>query len=260
MEFPNIDPVIVKIGPVAIRWYGLMYMLGFVTSYLLVLYQIKKKNLSIERRFIDDLYFYLILGLIAGARAGYILFYNLEFYLKNPFEVFMVWHGGMSFHGGLIGSLIAGFIFIKKRKMDFLKIADTIIPTCPLGLAFGRIGNFINAELYGKPSSVPWAMVFPGAGDIPRHPSQLYEALLEGFILFVILWVYKDRKKNDGDVLSLFLILYGIFRIFCEFFREPDAQIGYILGIFTMGQILSFVMILCGLLLRLYVGRRKSLL
>jgi len=253
MEYPNIDPVIVKIGPFAIRWYGLMYIFGFASSYFLVLYQIKNKALDISRKFIDDLYFYLILGLIVGARLGYILFYNIDFYIKNPIEVFAFWHGGMSFHGGLIGAFVAGFIIIKKKNMDFFKIADLIIPTCPLGLAFGRIGNFINGELYGKPSSVPWAMVFPGSDNIPRHPSQLYEAFLEGICLFLILWFYKDRKKYEGDVLALFIIFYGIFRIFCEFFREPDVQIGYIFGVLTMGQILSIIMVCTGLVLKFYI-------
>ncbi|HOJ44225.1 MAG TPA: prolipoprotein diacylglyceryl transferase [Syntrophorhabdaceae bacterium] len=258
MQFPNIDPVIIKIGPLSLRWYGLMYILGFASSYLLVLYQIKKKALDISRSFIDDLYFYLILGLIIGARFGYVLFYNLDFYIKNPLEIFAFWHGGMSFHGGLIGAFVAGFIIIKKRKMNFFKIADIIIPTCPLGLAFGRIGNFINGELYGKPSSVPWAMVFPEAGNIPRHPSQLYEASLEGLFLFIILWLYKDRKRKDGDVLCLFILLYGIFRICCEFFREPDPQIGYIMGYFTMGQVLSFGMICLSIFLKLYVIKVKG--
>ncbi|HOP86671.1 MAG TPA: prolipoprotein diacylglyceryl transferase [Syntrophorhabdaceae bacterium] len=253
MQYPNIDPVIVKVGPFAIRWYGLMYIFGFATSYFLVLYQIKNKYVDISRKFIDDLYFYLILGLIVGARLGYILFYNLDFYIKNPVEIFAFWHGGMSFHGGLIGAFVAGFIIIKKGNMDFFRIADLIIPTCPLGLAFGRIGNFINGELYGKPSSVPWAMVFPGTDNIPRHPSQLYEAFLEGICLFIILWLYKDRKKYEGDVLALFIILYGIFRIFCEFFREPDAQIGFIFGVLTMGQILSLIMVCIGFILKFYI-------
>lgn len=257
MEFHSIDPVILKIGPFALRWYGLMYILGFISSYLLVIYQIRKKSMNIKREFIDDLYFYLILGLITGARLGYILFYNLEFYIKNPLEVFIIWHGGMSFHGGLLGTFLAGLFFIRKRKMVFFKIADLIIPTAPIGLGLGRIGNFINGELYGKPSSLPWAMIFPDAGVIPRHPSQLYEAFFEGLCLFLILWFYKDRKKHEGDVFSVFLILYGIFRIFCEFFREPDAQIGYIFGFLTMGQILSFIMICLGCFIKFYISKNS---
>lgn len=255
MQFPNIDPVIIKIGSLSLRWYGLMYIIGFASSYLLVLYQIKKKSLDLSRNFIDDLYFYLILGLIIGARLGYILFYNFDFYLKYPLEIFIIWHGGMSFHGGLIGTLFAGFIYIKIKNINFFKIADLIIPTCPIGLGLGRIGNFINGELYGKPSMLPWAMVFPGAGDVPRHPSQLYEALLEGIILFIVLWVYKDKKKHEGDVFALFIILYSVFRIFCEFFREPDPQIGYLFGVFTMGQVLSFLMFCFGCLLKFRISK-----
>jgi len=259
IQYPNIDPVIIKIGPLSMRWYGLMYIFGFVSSYLLTLYQLKKKpSLKIDKAAIDDLYFYLILGLIIGARLGYIIFYNLGFYIDNPLEVFVVWHGGMSFHGGLIGTFIAGYFVIKKWHLNFFTIADLIIPTCPIGIGFGRLGNFINAELLGKPSDVPWAMVFPQGGDVARHPSQLYEAFLEGLVLFVVLWVYKNYKKREGDVFAVFLILYGIFRIFCEYFREPDQQVGYILGMLTMGQILSSAMIFMGLFLKfLYLPKHS---
>ncbi|HOS05687.1 MAG TPA: prolipoprotein diacylglyceryl transferase [Syntrophorhabdaceae bacterium] len=261
IKYPDIDPVIIKIGPLSIRWYGLMYIFGFTSSYLLTLYQLRKnRSIKMERPFIDDLYFYLILGLIIGARLGYIIFYNLDFYISNPFEVFVVWHGGMSFHGGLAGAFIAGYLVIKKWRHDFFSVADLIIPTCPIGIGFGRIGNFINGELFGKPSDVPWAMIFPNAGNIARHPSQLYEAFLEGIVLFLVLWLYKNKKRHEGDVFSLFLMLYGIFRIFCEYFREPDQQIGYLLGFFTMGQALSIFMILFGLFLRCYyLPRRKDL-
>ncbi|OPX93563.1 MAG: Prolipoprotein diacylglyceryl transferase [Syntrophorhabdus sp. PtaB.Bin006] len=250
IQHPNIDPVIFKIGPLAVRWYGLMYVFGFASSYLLALHQLKKKTWKIDRTQLDDLYFYLILGLIIGARLGYILFYNLSFYLANPLEIFVLWHGGMSFHGGLIGAFLAGYIIIRKRGLNFFEVADLIVPTCPPGLMFGRIGNFINGELFGKPSNVPWAMVFPQGGGVARHPSQLYEAGLEGLVLFAILWIYKDRKKKEGDVLALFLILYGAFRIICELFREPDAQLGYFLGVLSMGQILSLLMVGLGLFLK----------
>jgi len=260
ISYPHIDPVIVKIGPFSLRWYGLMYILGFVSSYVLVLYQVKRKTLKIERSQIDDLLFALILGLIIGARLGYVLFYNIGFYIQNPLEIFQVWHGGMSFHGGLIGTLIAGFIVVKRQGFDFFKIADLIIPTCPVGIGLGRIGNFINGELFGKPSTLPWAMVFPQGGQIPRHPSQLYEAFFEGLLLFVTLWLYKDRKKRDGDVFALFLMLYGLFRIFCEFFRAPDLQVGYIMGILTMGQLLSFLMILTGVFVKWYIASRRPLI
>jgi phosphatidylglycerol---prolipoprotein diacylglyceryl transferase len=252
IQFPEIDPVLIRIGPLAVRWYGLMYVFGFAASYLLAIYQVKKRSFKIERAQIDDLYFYLILGLIVGARLGYIVFYNLGFYLDNPLEIFVLWHGGMSFHGGFIGAFIAGYIIIKRKGLGLLSTADLIIPTCPVGIGFGRLGNFINGELFGKPSSVPWAMVFPQGGPMPRHPSQLYEAFLEGLVLFVVLWLYKDRKKRDGDVFALFLMLYGAFRFFCEFFREPDVQVGYILGLITMGQILSCVMIVIGFFFKFY--------
>jgi len=256
IEYPKIDPVLIKLGPLAIRWYGLMYIFGFVASYLLVLYQIKKKALKIERSQIDDIYFYLIIGLVAGARLGYVFFYNLGFYFQNPLEIFVLWHGGMSFHGGLIGTFIAGYIIIKKRGLKFITILDLIVPTCPIGIGLGRLGNFINGELFGKQSDMPWAMVFPEGGNIQRHPSQLYEAFFEGLVLFVVLWIYKDRKKREGDVFALFLIMYGILRFLCEFFREPDLQVGYILNVLTMGQMLSSIMIFAGLILKyIYLPR-----
>jgi phosphatidylglycerol:prolipoprotein diacylglycerol transferase len=252
IPYPQINPEIFRIGPFAVRWYGLMYVLGFATSYLLVLYQLKKKAVAITKAQIDDIYFYLVLGLLVGARLGYILFYNLPFYISHPLEVFVLWHGGMSFHGGAVGTFLFGYWAMKRRGISFFTVADLISPTIPLGLFFGRIGNFINGELYGRPTNVPWAMVFPNAGDVPRHPSQLYEALLEGIVLFVILWFYKNRKKRDGDVFAVFLILYAVFRIFCEHFREPDVQVGYIFGMVTMGQILSIVMLLMGLFLKFF--------
>lgn len=253
IKYPEIDPEILKIGPLSIRWYGLMYVLGFTASYFLSLYEVKKKYVWIKREVIDDLYFYLIVGLILGARAGHVLFYNLDFYMKNPFEIFMLWHGGMSFHGGLIGTIIAGYIFTKKKNLKFFFVADLIVPSCPIGLGLGRIGNFINGELYGKVSDVPWAMVFPSGGMLPRHPSQLYEAFFEGLVLFLILWLVKDRKKFDGDIFTLFLIFYGIFRVFCEFFREPDAPP---ILFFSRGQILSILMIVAGFAIRLKLKKR----
>ena len=259
IAYPEIDPVILKIGPFALRWYGLMYVFGFVSSYLLVLYQLKKKKIAVTRADVDDLFFYLILGLIVGARLGYVVFYNLGYYIQNPLEALAVWHGGMSFHGGLIGATLAGYIIIKKRRLNFFVTGDLIIPSCPLGLFFGRMGNFINGELFGKPANVPWAMIFPQGGPSPRHPSQLYEAFLEGLVMFAVLWIYKDHKKREGDVLALFLILYGCFRIFCEIFREPDLQVGYILGLLSMGQILSLCMVAIGLGLKfVYLPKRAD--
>jgi len=260
IPYPKIDPVIVRIGPLAVRWYGMMYILGFVLSYLLLAYQIGRKTVAITRAQIDDLYFYLVLGLLIGARLGYVIFYNFRFFLEHPVEIFVVWHGGMSFHGGLIGAFLAGYLGIRRKGIDFWKAADLITPTAPVGIGLGRLGNFINGELYGKPSALPWAMVFPEGGPVARHPSQLYEAALEGLLLFIILWFYKDRKGRDGDVFALLLILYGIFRTCCEFFREPDVQLGYIFGVVTMGQILSLAMLCIGLFLKYgYLKKRPRL-
>jgi len=256
LPYPNISPEIIRIGPVAIRWYGMMYLLGFGASYSLVRYQIRKKNLKVGRDFVDSLYSYLILGLLLGARLGYILFYDLSTYLNSPLEVFAVWHGGMSFHGGFIGSVIAGFLFCRKSRVDFWQTADLVLATVPVGLGLGRLGNFINGELYGRVSDVPWAMVFPNGGPLPRHPSQLYEIFLEGFVLFTLLWLLKDRGYRTGVLTSLFIIFYGMFRFIVEFFREPDVQLGFILGSFTMGQLLSSIMVLAGGAL-LYFRARK---
>ncbi len=250
--YPNISPEIVKIGPLSIRWYGLMYLIGFISSYLIVKREIKRKGLRVERDFLENLYFYLILGLLIGARLGYVVFYNLSYYLENPFEIFAIWHGGMSFHGGLLGVIVSAWIFSKIKKFDFFTLTDMLVISAPIGLGLGRIGNFINGELYGKVTDVPWAMVFPQGGPFPRHPSQLYEAAFEGVLLFTILWFLKDKFSSSGIISSIFLILYGLFRFFIEFFREPDPQIGYILGIVTMGQVLCSIMIIIGLTLMFY--------
>ena len=253
----NIDPILVDLGPIRVSWYGLMYVFGFFASYLLVRYQMKRKDFGISKLDVENLYFYLIVGLIVGARLGYVLFYDLKMYLRDPLEIFAVWHGGMSFHGGLIGVLIVGIVFSWKNKKSFWKIADLIIVTVPIGLGLGRIGNFINGELYGRVTRVPWGMIFPKGGPLPRHPSQLYESGLEGGLLFLILWLMKDRRLPGGGLLALFLSLYGAFRFFVEFFREPDPQLGFVVGAFSMGQILSSFMIVAGILLFLYLNRKN---
>ncbi len=258
IPYPKIDPVIVKIGPLAVRWYGMMYFFGFVASYLLVRYQVKKKRIPMSGQEIDSLYTYIILGLLIGARLGYVLFYNLSSYLANPLDVLEVWHGGMSFHGGLIGVVVSGILFCRKYKRDFWQVADLVVVTAPIGLGLGRLGNFINGELYGRVTDVPWAMVFPSGGPLPRHPSELYEFLLEGVVLFAVLWRLKDRAFVTGTMTALFIILYGVFRIFVEFFREPDPQLGFILGPFTMGQLLSGVMVLFGAGLFYYRNRKAQ--
>jgi phosphatidylglycerol---prolipoprotein diacylglyceryl transferase len=254
----HIDPILVHLGPIRVSWYGLMYVFGFLGSYLLVRYQITRKDFGVSKPEVEDLYFYLILGLVIGARLGYVLFYDFSMYLSDPFEIIALWHGGMSFHGGLIGALLVGIFFAVKRKKSFWKIADLFIVTAPIGLALGRIGNFINGELYGRVTQVPWGMIFPRGGSLPRHPSQLYESALEGGALFLILWLLKDRRLPEGGLLALFLSLYGVFRFTVEFFREPDSQLGFILGPFTMGQLLCSLMVLGGILLFLFLRRKRG--
>jgi len=246
LPYPQLDPAIVTIGPLQIRWYGMMYVLGFIASYVLVQHQIKKNQDANLANHVENLNFTLMLSLILGGRLGYVLFYNLAYYLEHPLEILATWQGGMSFHGALLGVIIGGVWFCKTRKLDFWRTADIYVVTIPIGLGLGRIGNFINAELYGRESTLPWAMIFPGGGPNPRHPSQLYEFMLEGVLLFLILWKAKDRRHPTGFMLSYFLIGYGIFRSFVELFRQPDVQIGFI-GIFTMGQILSITMMLAGI-------------
>jgi phosphatidylglycerol:prolipoprotein diacylglycerol transferase len=267
LHYPEIDPVILHLGPLSIRWYGLMYIAGFLSGYLLVRKQINEKwhskrekydhqALDLELQHTDGLLFYVIAGVIIGGRIGYVLFYNLEWFLHNPAEIIATWHGGMSFHGGAAGAILAGWLYCHKHRLNFLMWSDRFIITAPVGLFFGRLGNFINGELFGRPSNVPWAMIFPEGGTIPRHPSQLYEAFLEGILLFSILWPLRHRSLPNGFLTGLFLILYGICRIFAEFFREPDRQLGFIFaGWVTMGQCLSLVLIVAGIILCIYVKR-----
>lgn len=253
-----IDPILIEYGPLRVSWYGLMYVFGFLSAYFLVLYQIRRKDFGLSKPEIENLFFYLIIGLAVGARLGYVVFYNLGMYLQDPLEIFAIWHGGMSFHGGLIGLVVVGILFARKNNKSFWKLADLLTVTAPIGLALGRIGNFINGELYGRVTQVPWGMVFPPGGPLPRHPSQLYESALEGFLLFAILWRLKDKKIPEGGILPLFLIFYGIFRFFIEFFREPDAQLGFVLGPFSMGQVLCFLMILGGVALYGFLKNRGT--
>ncbi len=262
MNFPEIDPVIFGIGPLQVRWYGLMYVLGFTASYLLVKKQIKeRKDTALSENF-ENLNFILILSVILGGRLGYVLFYNLPYYLQHPLEIFATWQGGMSFHGACLTLILVGYIFCRIKKLDFWKSADMYVVTIPIGLGLGRIGNFINAELYGRTTELPWGIIFPGAGPLPRHPSQLYEAFLEGLLLFIVLWSLRNktsRKSSSwpyGTMLAIFLAGYGIFRFLVEFARQPDPQVGYLLGHFTMGQLLSSFMVLGGLLL--WILRRNK--
>ena len=258
MTFPVIDPVFLRIGPLELRWYGLMYILAFTAAYFLIRHAVETRGIRLTRDDIGDLVFAVALGIILGGRIGYILFYNIGYYLENPLKLFAVWEGGMSFHGGFAGSLISGIIYCRKKKLNFLEIADVCFFTAPIGLMFGRIGNFINGELYGRVTDVPWGVIFPGGGFLPRHPSQLYESFLEGPVTLVLLWLIWHARRPAGTVLWGFIALYGLFRTFVECFREPDQQIGYIGGVFSMGQILSIPMFIAGCIMVLHLNRRKS--
>jgi phosphatidylglycerol:prolipoprotein diacylglycerol transferase len=252
LPYPNINPDLISIGRIRIRWYGLMYALGFLASYFLISRQKRARQLGLQGAVLQNLIFYLALGLIIGARLGYILLYqymNLGVYLRDPVEIIAVWHGGMSFHGGLVGALTSGILYCRWHHLPLWQVGDVVIVTAPIGLGLGRLGNFINGELYGRPSTVPWAMVFPMGGPLPRHPSQLYEAALEGVLLFLILWKLKDRNFRPGAIVCFFLGGYGILRFVTEFFRQPDPQIGLFWGIVSMGQILCLSMIVGALIL-----------
>ncbi len=260
LPFHGIDPVFLRLGPVELRWYGLMYMLGFVVAYFVMRRMVRVHRLGMSRDEIYDILFYMILGVLIGGRAGYILLYDLTTYFENPAAIIALWRGGMSFHGGLAGTTIAAWVLARRRRWRFLDIADLAAVAAPIGLGLGRIGNFINGELYGRPSSLPWAMVFPGGGDVGRHPSQLYEALLEGLVLSLFLaWLF-GRRLAPGTTLWGFLGGYGLVRFMVEFVREPDAHIGLDLGPLTRGQLLSLPMFLLGtfLLVRAFLAARSD--
>ena len=246
MIYPTIDPVALSLGPIQIHWYGLMYLLGFSGAWWLG--RLRAERFGWTAVEVEDLLFYGAIGVIVGGRLGYSLFYDLPALIDNPLNLFKVWQGGMSFHGGLLGVAVAFGFFARATGKSYFSISDFIVPMVPVGLFFGRIGNFINGELWGKVSDVPWAMIFPNGGPLARHPSQLYEAMLEGVLLFVILWIYSAKPKPPGAVSGLFLLGYGFFRFMVEFVRIPDQHYGYLLlDWITMGQILSLPMIVVGL-------------
>ncbi|MCF8111183.1 MAG: prolipoprotein diacylglyceryl transferase [Desulfobacteraceae bacterium] len=252
---PEIDPVLLRIGPIAIRWYGLTYIIGFAVALILGTIRARRSHSPVTPAQFQDLVLYVLAGLVIGARIGYMVFYDLSALIAHPLSIVKIWQGGMSFHGGLLGVTIAILVFAHIHHLRFFDLADFATPLSPPGLFAGRIGNFINGELLGRPSDVPWAMVFssPAADSVLRHPSQLYEAFLEGVVLFVILWLFSRQPRPRGSVLGLFLLLYGCFRFFVEFFRQPDSQLGFVaLNFLTMGQVLCLFMIIIGgyLLLR----------
>ncbi len=253
---PQFDPVAIHLGPLAIRWYGLMYLVGFALIWIAGRYRIKAAPGGVwTAKDLDDAMFYGILGTIIGGRLGYVLFYKFSDYLAAPWKIFFVWEGGMSFHSGFLGVVIAMMWFAASRRQDWLRITDFIAPLVPLALGAGRIGNFINAELWGRPATVPWAMVFPNVDNVPRHPSQLYEFALEGLVLFALLWWYSARPRPRGAVSALFLIGYGTLRFLVEFTREPDSFLGLLAAGLSMGQWLSAPMVLAGLALLYWAYR-----
>ncbi len=259
IPFPAFDPVAIELGPLVIRWYALAYIVGLLLGWRLARRLVTRPGWTVTREGVDDLLFYVTLGVILGGRLGYVLFYQPGYYATNPLEILYVWRGGMSFHGGLVGVLVAALYFARRTGAHPLEVTDLLAAVAPLGLFFGRIANFINGELWGRPTDVPWAVIFPMAGPEPRHPSQLYEALLEGLLLFVLLQflAWRPRRpERQGVLTGVFLLGYGVARSFVELYREPDAQLGYLWGGLTMGQILSIPLVLAGLYL--LVRARRS--
>ena len=247
MNLAQIDPVALSIGSLQLRWYGLMYLAGFGLGWMLGRWRASRPGSGWTGPDVDDLLTCVMIGIILGGRIGYVLFYDLPVYTHDPMEIVRIWNGGMSFHGGLLGVLGAFWYFARTRGRTFLEVSDFIAPLIPQGLFFGRLGNFINGELWGKVSDAPWAVVFPGAGPLPRHPSQLYEAALEGLLLFIMLWVFSLKPRKVGAVSGLFALGYGVFRFAVEFVRMPDVQLGYLaFGWLTMGQLLCVPLILAG--------------
>ncbi len=262
--YPKIDPIALEIGPLAVRWYGLMYLLAFLQFWWLGRHRILTHSRLIRDGWrvaeLDDLLFYGVIGVIAGGRLGQVLFYEPAYYLQYPLEIFAVWHGGMSFHGGFLGVLVAMALYVRKTGRNWLDVTDFIAPLVPLGLATGRIGNFINGELWGRVAdpALPWAMLFPHVDNLPRHPSQLYQAGLEGVALFIVLWLFSGRERPRGAVSGAFLAGYGVFRFSAEYFRTPDAGIFGLSETISMGQWLSLPMILAGLALCVRAYRRRA--
>jgi len=259
MNAPDINPVIFKLGPLSVHWYALSYLAAFGMAWYLGNRLASRPNSAFTKDQVADFIFYGALGVLLGGRIGYILFYKFGYFLDHPLEIFFLWRGGMSFHGGMLGTVFALWLYARHIGHSLLKVTDFIGPLVPLGLGFGRIANFINQELWGRVTEVPWGMVFKTGGPYPRHPSQLYEAFLEGLVLFVILWLYARKPRPTGALTGLGIAGYGVFRMFVEFFRQPDAHLGYLaFGWLTMGHILSLPMVLAGIGLMVWAIKRKD--
>jgi phosphatidylglycerol---prolipoprotein diacylglyceryl transferase len=260
INYPYIDPVVISLGSLQIHWYALMYLFGFFSAWYLARYRIKTFGLNWTPDQLADLIFYSAIGVILGGRIGYMLFYDFSSWMHHPAQILKIWQGGMSFHGGFLGVLTSLLIFGRKYKLTFFELTDFIAPLVPIGLAAGRLGNFINGELVGRPTYIDnWGMVFPYIDMQPRHPSQLYECLLEGMVLFLILWLYTSKPRPRSATSGLFLLFYGIFRFILEFFREPDVQLGFLWDNWlTMGQLLSFPMIIGGVTLLILAYRKEN--
>jgi phosphatidylglycerol---prolipoprotein diacylglyceryl transferase len=259
IAYPALDPVAFSLGPVVVRWYGLAYLSAFVASFFLMRWLVGRWELDLTDDDLLSVVLAAVIGVVVGGRLGYVLFYSGGAYLKNPAEILAIWTGGMSFHGGLVGILIAGAVVAKLLKVPWLTLCDLGAACAPIGLFFGRLANFVNQELWGRVTTMPWGVVFPSAGALPRHPSQLYEALLEGVVIFaVMMWLATRRPVPPRGVLVGWLLtLYGAFRLFVELFREPDVQIGFLSGGITMGQLLSLPVLLAGIALLVWSYRRK---
>lgn len=259
LTYPHLNPIALQIGPLAIHWYGLMYLIGFAGAWFLASYRARQPGSGWTATQVSDLIFYSALGVLIGGRLGYMFFYAFPSLLNNPLTLFKIWDGGMSFHGGFLGVMLGLWFFARQTKKPFFVVGDFLAPLVPFGLAAGRLGNFINGELWGRTTDVPWAMIFPNGGPFPRHPSMLYEFLLEGVVLFMILWVYSAKPRPTMAVSGLFLLGYGTFRIFIEFFRQPDIQLGYLaFNWLTMGQLLSIPMLFFGGVLMYFAYKRTD--
>lgn len=257
--YPQIDPVAFGIGPLNVHWYGIMYLLGFLGAWILAHLRARKPDSGWTADQVNDLIFYCALGVVIGGRLGYMLFYNFGELIANPLVVFKVWSGGMSFHGGLLGVMMSVWFFARKNNKTYFEVGDFATPLAPIGFGMGRVGNFINGELWGRTTDVPWGVVYPQLDLIPRHPSVLYEFFFEGVVLFIILWLYSAKPRPTRAVSGLFLICYGVFRFFIEFFRQPDSQLGFIaFQWLTMGQLLSIPMIIFGITLMMLAYHHKE--